>query len=411
MSDDAVNNDPDTFPPPSGERGADIQASPAPANQQAGPPPGPQYASQPPRPAKKGAFARGFGGGLGLGVGLGTLLLVTSVASTLMLVVSLAALTPSAAGSASSSLTTVWGSGTDSLRAFNVSGAIMSDATDGAVLAAGTYGNEVAKQLDELTADDAAGVVLLVNTPGGSIGGSRAISDAVERYQERTDNKVLAYVTSMSASGGVYATATADEIISDYGALVGSIGVIYGPFAQYTDVVATSGNLFESGVTTTGGITEEYLTAGTAKDFGNPYRPMTDEERAHFTRGLDIEYDNFVSHVATNRDIPAETIVNELGAYLFDPETAKEQGLIDDIMGKDAFFRYAAESAGLDPENTRVEAVRMPSAWESLLGAERAYGQAPAVEQGPGVVPALSTAFCGGGQPLAYAGELAAVCG
>ncbi|MCG6567970.1 S49 family peptidase [Tessaracoccus sp. ZS01] len=403
-----MNDDRHNFPPPSPrERGTDIQSPHLmPRQGPQGPPPLPVG----PSPAK-GAFARGFGGGVGLGLGLGGMLLVTSLVTALMMVVSLAALAPSAAGSASTGLTTMWGSGSDTLRAVNVSGAILSDASDGALLSAGTFGNEVAAQIDELTAEDASGLVLLVNTPGGSIGGSRAISDAVDRYQERTGHKVLVHVTSMSASGGVYATASADEIISDHGALIGSIGVIFGPLRQYTDVVATTGTILESGVTTTGGITEEYLSAGKGKDFGNPFRPITEEERAHYLAGLDVEYDNFVSHVATHRDIPAEKITGQLGAYLFDPETAKEHGLIDDIMGRDAFFRHAAEAAGLDPDNTRVEATRQPTAWEALLGAQRAFGEAPAVEQGPGMVPAVSRALCGGGQPLAFSGELAAVCG
>ncbi|GAA4892760.1 hypothetical protein GCM10025789_07380 [Tessaracoccus lubricantis] len=405
-----MNDNRQNFPPPAPQdRGADIQTPASPSRPSQRPQPQPRMA--PPPPAPGGGFARGFGNGMGIGLGLGAMLLATSVVTTIAMVVGLAALTPTAAGSATTSLTTLWGQGEGRIRAIPVSGPIMSDASDGAVFSAGTYGNEVAAQIDELTTDDASAVVLLVNTPGGSIGGSKAISDAVERYQERTGQKVLVHVTSMSASGGVYATATADEIVSDHGTMIGSIGVIFGPFTQFNDVVGTTGSLLESGVTTTGGITQEYLSAGTGKDFGNPFRPMSEEERAHYLAGLDVEYDAFVSHVSEHRDIPAAKIVDELGAFMFDPATAMEHGLIDDVMGRDEFFRHAAGAAGLDPDDTRVETVRMPSAWESLLGAERAFGQAPAVEQGAGVVPAVSRAFCGAAQPLAFAGQLSAVCG
>lgn len=360
---------------------------------------------------RQGNFARGFGGGVGLGLGLGAMLLATSLLSLLVLAGSLAALSPTASGAATTNLSTIWGSGSQTLRAINVTGAILSDASDGALLSSGTYGNEIAQQIDDLTVDEASGLILLVNTPGGSIGGSKAISDAVERYQERTGQQVLVHISSMSASGGVYATASADEIISDHGTLIGSIGVIFGPFTQYDGVVATTGSILESGVTTTGGITQEYLSAGKSKDFGNPFRPMTDEERAHYTAGLNAEYQKFVSHVSTHRGIPEDTIVNELGAFMFDPDSAQANGLIDAIMGRDEFFRYAAEQAGLDPDDTRVEAVRAPSAWEALLGAERAFGTAPAVDQGPGISPDVSAAFCAGGQPLVFAGDLPAACG
>lgn len=80
-------------------------------------------------------------------------------------------------------------------------------------------------------------------------------------------------------------------------------------------------------------------------------------------------------------------------------------------MGQDDFFAHAAQSAGLDPGDTRIEMVRQPTGLEALLGMERALGTAPAAQQGAGVHPVLSASICGRGQPLAYAGDLSAVCG
>ena len=51
----------------------------------------------------------------------------------------------------------------------------MIDAADGALFSSGTYGYEVADQLDSLKTGQTGGVVLLVNTPGGTITGSKAI--------------------------------------------------------------------------------------------------------------------------------------------------------------------------------------------------------------------------------------------
>ena len=400
-----------SFPPPSVEqRSADLPqpASPLKPPEPPRQPAGPQFAPAPKQPS---GFGRGFGIGSGIGLGLGAASLLMAVALGAITIIGSLTLVSTASGVATTQLATIWGDGSQSLRAISLSGPIMADATDGALLSAGSYGYEIASQLDELTADDAAGVVLLVNTPGGSIAGSRAVSDAVVRYQERTGQKVLVHVSSISASGGVYATAPADEIIVDHGALVGSIGVIFGPFDQYTDVVATSGTLFASGVTTTGGITSEYLSQGEGKDFGNPFRPMTDEERAIYTAGLATEYDAFVAHVAQHRDITESAIRDQIGAHLYDSERAQEYGLIDGVLGRDEFFRHAAEAAGLDPDDTRVEAVRQPSSWEVFLGVERPIGVAPAALTGEGVVPVLSPAFCRASQPLALAGSLEGLCG
>ena len=135
----------------------------------------------------------------------------------------------------------------------------------------------------------------------------------------------------MSASGGMYAMAPAARIISDHGTMVGSIGVIFGPFQRYREVTGLTGNLLQSGVQTSGGITSEYLAQGTGKDFGNPYRDMTEEEREVYTNGLAAEYRQFVDFVAEHRGIEAQRIKDELGAYMFDPATAMDKGLVDDV--------------------------------------------------------------------------------
>ncbi len=407
-----MDNDPDltSFPPPHprDQRVDHVdtpQQRPEPANP--GPPP-PPVASLERKP--QGTFARGFGWGTGIATGVAVVGTALSLLSLVGLWVMAAALLATG-GQQSEQTTVVWGSGSDRLRAIEISGAIMAESSDGSLLSAGTYGYEVARELDGLSKDDGAGVVLLVNTPGGSIAGSKAISDAIERYQERTGQKVLVHISSMSASGGVYSTAPADEIIADYGSLVGSIGVVFGPFTHYQDVTGTTGTLLESGVTTTGGVTQEYLSQGTGKDFGNPFRAMTEREREVYMGGLKREYDAFVSHVAEHRGIEPKTIVDDLGAFMFDPVTAQEKKLIDSVMGREEFFRHAAETAGLNPDNTSVEALSAPSGLETLLGVERRLGLAPAATQGDGVTPVLSSAICGGGQPLVLAGDLRALCG
>ncbi len=365
-------------------------------------------------PESDSPFKRGFGTGFGVALGAGAVLLALSLVSLIGLVgmsalASVAAPTPASAG-----YKTIWGPTTAKsvMRAVHISGAIMGSASDGVSLSGGTYGYEVADMIDKLGKDDAKGLVMIMNTPGGTIYGSKAIADAVARYKERTGHKVVAYVEAMSASGGMYAMAGADHIISDYGTLVGSIGVIAGPFERYKDVTGVDGGLLGSGVQA-GSITSEYLSQGKGKDFGNPYRDMNAEERKVFTDGMAREYAAFVDHVAAGRKIPAATIRNELGAYIYDPATAKEKKLIDDVMGRDAAFRKAAELNGLDPAQTRIEAKEAPSFLDALLGAEqRVYGQAPAAVP-IGGQPAKATAVICSGTPmvLAISGDPARICG
>ena len=185
-----------------------------------------------------------------------------------------------------------------------------------------TFGYTVKQTLAALAEDsDVKGVLLLLNTPGGTINGSKAISDGVAAYRETTGRPVYAFVESISASGGMWSMAGADRIIADEGALVGSIGVIMGNWVYYDDPVALDGGLFGGGVETRGGIRAIPLTAGEGKDFGNPFREPGAEELAVIQASLDESYDVFRAHVAEARGLSDEA-VRELGAMIYAPGSA-----------------------------------------------------------------------------------------
>lgn len=405
-----TDKDPKDYPPPS-MPDAPPQSPPGPGSPYRAAPVQPGYAEVPRK--KSGGFGRGFGAGLGFALGFGVVALAGMLLSGLLLMASLTSVANTATNSrASTELATIWGSPSaeHTLRAIQMTGPILNDATEGGLLVQGIYGNEVAKMIDDLDADEASGLLLLINTPGGAVGGSKAIADAVLRYQERTSKPVLVHVTGMSASGGVYATATADKIVADHGALVGSIGIISGPFQRYQNVTAIGSTIITPGVEAEQ-ITQEYLSRGRGKDFGNPYRDMTEQERAQWEEMLDLEYGNFVKQVSEHRGIAENTIREEMGAGIFATSKAKEYGLIDDVKGRHEFYRYAAQEAGIDPDNTRVEVLKdTPGFLSSLLGAERMFGRSPVVAQGAGITPAVSAALCSPMQILAYHGSLDGVC-
>ena len=387
--------------------------SPEPGINPYAPPSGPPSQPEAPPQAEKGGFKRGFGTGVGVGLGLMAGFVVLSIVGGLFALISLGMLLSSITkDGASTSLERVWGTegASGHLRAIRISGTIMTDADDGALLSSGTYGYEVADQLDSLKTDQADGVVLLVNTPGGTITGSKAIADAITRYRERTGKPVLVHVEGSSTSGGVYSTATANEIIADHGSMIGSIGVILGPLPRYKDVVATGSTLLQQGITTTGGISQEYITAGSGKDLNNPYRDLTEQERQRLQAMVDDDYEIFVAEVAAGRKLDPQRIRNELGAGIFSARQAVNVGLADAVMGRDEFFRHAATAAGLDPDKTVVERVAEPTGLSSLFGAKRAWGTSlPLSALGEKAV--ASASLCSVTAPIAYAGDLSGVCG
>lgn len=368
----------------------------------------PQAATFVPAAKPSGGFSRGFGTGAGLGIGLGLVLAIGMVVSSIVL--AFAGLGAQGV-SQTPTLETLWGrdSAGRTIRAVSISGAILGDSADGSTLTGGTYGYELAEIIDAIATEDADGLMVLVNTPGGTINGSAAIADAIARYQERTGNQVVVHVRGMSASGGVYSTAGADLIIADHGSLVGSIGVIFGPFTRFHEVTATTGSLLESGVVTSGGIDQYYLTQGRNKDFGNAFRDMTDEERQVIMTGLEKSYAGFVGRVAAGRGISEKSIVDGLGANIFDAETAVEKGLVDKVAGVNEAYTEAATVMGLDPADTKVVSEGEPDLLSQLLGVEaRVPGHAAALADGE----VSSRTLCGATPTaLVFHGSLATVCG
>lgn len=275
-----------------------------------------------------------------------------------------------------------------------------------------TYGYTIKEELEELAEDDDVdGIILEFDTPGGTIFGSRAIADGIEAYQEQTGNPVIAYIGGISASGGVYAMVGADAIYADHGTLTGSIGVIFGPFQTFNDVTAIDGGILGGGVTTEGGIDLEYLTAGRNKDLGNPWRPLTDEERTVLQQSLNNAYGDFVAHVSDNRGIPESQIENDMGALIFGEHQAVANGLIDDIKNRDESYQLAAEAAGLgDGETWGVSRLLIgESGFFSVFAEAPDLGEGGPVASGSGLDP--NHPLClGTGVVLAYHGDPARLC-
>lgn len=295
----------------------------------------------------------------------------------------------------------------DRLLIVRVDGVILGEKVDEPLFSGGfAYGYEIKRILREAAMeDDIRGVLLWLATPGGTIYGSRAIADGVQEYQEATGNPVVAFVSGLSASGGVYAMSGADLILADHGSIVGSIGVIFGPFTFYDGVVATDGGILGGGITTTGGITVEYLTAGRSKDVGNPFRPLTAAERAVLQEGLDAEYAVFVDHVAGQRGLEPDFIRDELGAMIYGNARARELGLIDDTATLHEAYERLASEAGLTPGDYQVVE---ESGSDSIFGAlvqdgANAESLAALVSRAPAVCLPVGTF-------LAYWGDPAALC-
>lgn len=232
--------------------------------------------------------------------------------------------------------------------------------------------------------ENIAGVLLIINSPGGTVVGSRAIADGVEVFRQQTGKPVYAYIQDIGASGAYWAAVSADKVYADQGSLIGSIGVLMGPFEYYDKLVS----LGSAG--TVNGIDITYITGGTYKDFGNPTRKLTEEELSILQKGINIEYDGFVSYVSQRRKISPKVIREDVKALVYGVSEAKRYGLIDGDATYDEALSKLASAAGVSDGYT---VVKVSAGSTSFFGS--VFGKLTAPEVQTAEKPARTCLLCG----------------
>ncbi|MBW1906891.1 MAG: signal peptide peptidase SppA, partial [Deltaproteobacteria bacterium] len=177
----------------------------------------------------------------------------------------------------------------------------------------------------------ALGVLLWVDSPGGSAEASDLIHREVVRVKEK--KPVVAYFGEVAASGGYYVAAHANAIVAQPLGITGSIGVV-------------SARLMASQLLDRVGIRTEVLRTGPHADIFSPHRPLTGDERALMNRELDAFYDSFVALVADadGRGRPVEEIEPLARGRVWLAADAHRHGLVDELGGMDAALDRLRES-------------------------------------------------------------------
>ncbi|NJO14931.1 MAG: signal peptide peptidase SppA [Thioploca sp.] len=134
-----------------------------------------------------------------------------------------------------------------------------------------------------------AGIILRINSPGGSPVQAGYINDEINRLRKQYPTiPIYAVITDICASGGYYIAAAADKIYADKASVVGSIGVLMNGFGfvQAMDKL---------------GIERRLLTAGEHKGFLDPFSPMKPEDIDHIKNLLNDIHTQFINAVKTGR--------------------------------------------------------------------------------------------------------------
>lgn len=178
------------------------------------------------------------------------------------------------------------------------------------------------------------GIMLDINSPGGTPVAAETISDLVKNSRLTT----VALIGDIGASGGYMVASAADTIVASAMSDVGSIGV-------------TMSYVEESEKNEEDGLTFVELSTGKFKDTGNPNKALSDEERSLLESQLAIVHDEFVKIVSENRELDFETVKSLADGSTMIGEKAKEAGLVDVIGGRSEAREAFASALGKSAED------------------------------------------------------------
>jgi protease-4 len=188
-------------------------------------------------------------------------------------------------------------------------------------------------------------ILLNVDSPGGGVAASQEIYKEIKRLREKKHKIVVAYMSSVGASGAYYVSCPADKIIANPGTIVGSIGVI----AEWVNY----GDLFQWAK-----LKDVTFKTGEFKDTGSPTRPLTDREKEYFQGLIDEMYVDFVDAVATGRKMDVEAVRAVADGRVFTGRDAKEKKLIDEIGNFQDAVDLTASLAGISGKPNLLRSVR-----------------------------------------------------
>jgi len=197
-------------------------------------------------------------------------------------------------------------------------------------------------------------VVVRINSPGGVVGPTQELHDALLRLRQ-AGKPVVASLGAVAASGGYYVAVAADQIYANPGTLTGSIGVIM--------QMANLENLMKKV-----GVDYVVVKAGQFKDLGNVSRPMTPEERRVLQSLLDDVHAQFISAVARGRKLDRDEVARFADGRIFSGVQARTLRMVDELGGLEDAVDRAARLAGLDVPPRVIPPRRRFSIFD-LLGA------------------------------------------
>ena len=218
---------------------------------------------------------------------------------------------------------------------------------------------------DAIKDTNTKGIILNINSPGGSAVQSAYIYDEIRRQKAlHPDMPIYSVVGDMCASGGYYIAAASDKIYVSKASLIGSIGVIMNGFG-FSDVLHKLG------------IERRLLTAGEHKALLDPFSPVKPQETEHMQSLLNQVHQQFISAVKQGRGERLQETPDMFSGFVWTGEEGVKLGLADDFGSVDSVAR---EVLGTDEKLNFTPKERLIDRLAGKFGASFAHSIGAAVK-------------------------------
>ncbi len=169
--------------------------------------------------------------------------------------------------------------------------------------------------------ENVKGMVLRVNSPGGSAYGSEQIGEALDYFMSK-NKKLAVSMGDYAASGGYWISAGADVIFADPLTITGSIGI----FGLFPNIKNLADNI---------GVSPQFISTNPSANFPNLFKPMSDEQLSVLQKYVERGYEKFVGRVAKGRKMSVGQVKSIAEGRVWDALTAQKIHLVDSIGGLD----------------------------------------------------------------------------
>lgn len=199
----------------------------------------------------------------------------------------------------------------------------------------GIVGEKMVPQILELAKDEnVKGLILRINSGGGSAFASEQIWHALEQFKD-TGKPFYVSMGDVAASGGYYISCGADKIYAEPTTLTGSIGIF--------GIIPNIQKLLDNNL----GITSDNVSTNLNGDFPSFTSPMTEIQKEKMQALIENGYKTFVNRCANGRGIPVDSILKIAEGRVWDGLSAKEIGLVDQFGGLEKVIDDMKEATGI----------------------------------------------------------------